>query len=237
MRDVRGFSVLLIHTILIGIHDIRSSVGATPKYQSTVHDTLFVFAGKGNFWSIHPACEDDFAKGDYRRRHARRRARRNALSSQQHSGFPGFAPLRHPGSVAHSHYMPYSFGSYLPSYPQSGGFVPMAYTPNVTVSTPGTGYVHQQHMSIAETGLTGSDGNLNSSGSSSGIGSPPQARSPESPFGLHAGYGVPCGAFGSSSPFERPACSTNNSRSSQPDTYMSEASLKDALVGLSALSH
>ena len=31
--------------------------------------------GKGNYWSIHPSCVDDFSKGDYRRRQARRRAR------------------------------------------------------------------------------------------------------------------------------------------------------------------
>ncbi|XP_041347225.1 forkhead box protein L2-like [Gigantopelta aegis] len=34
--------------------------------------------GKGSYWSIHPACEDDFVKGDFRRRHARRRARKSA---------------------------------------------------------------------------------------------------------------------------------------------------------------
>ena len=28
----------------------------------------------GNYWAIHPACVDSFARGDYRRRHARRRA-------------------------------------------------------------------------------------------------------------------------------------------------------------------
>ena len=33
--------------------------------------------GKGNFWAIHPACEQDFARGDFRRRQARRRARRS----------------------------------------------------------------------------------------------------------------------------------------------------------------
>ncbi|KAL4231359.1 hypothetical protein ACF0H5_008938 [Mactra antiquata] len=32
--------------------------------------------GKGNLWAIHPACVEDFEKGDYRRRQARRRARR-----------------------------------------------------------------------------------------------------------------------------------------------------------------
>ncbi|KAH3787763.1 fork head domain transcription factor slp1-like [Dreissena polymorpha] len=34
-------------------------------------------SGKGNYWAIHPNCYDDFKKGDYRRRQARRRARRN----------------------------------------------------------------------------------------------------------------------------------------------------------------
>ena len=36
--------------------------------------------GKGNYWALHPACIDDFSKGDYRRRHARRRARGAAFS-------------------------------------------------------------------------------------------------------------------------------------------------------------
>ena len=33
--------------------------------------------GKGNYWSIHPACVEDFGKGDFRRRQARRRARKS----------------------------------------------------------------------------------------------------------------------------------------------------------------
>ncbi|XP_033926520.1 forkhead box protein L2-like [Melopsittacus undulatus] len=32
--------------------------------------------GKGHFWAIHPANLEDFAKGDYQRRRARRRVRR-----------------------------------------------------------------------------------------------------------------------------------------------------------------
>jgi hypothetical protein len=32
--------------------------------------------GKGHYWSVHPACLEDFNKGDFRRRQARRRARR-----------------------------------------------------------------------------------------------------------------------------------------------------------------
>ncbi|OWF46946.1 forkhead box protein E4-like [Mizuhopecten yessoensis] len=33
--------------------------------------------GKGNYWSIHPACIEDFSRGDFRRRQARRRARKS----------------------------------------------------------------------------------------------------------------------------------------------------------------
>ncbi|CAH1791640.1 unnamed protein product [Owenia fusiformis] len=42
-------------------------------------------SGKGNYWSIHPACIEDFSKGDYRRRNARRRAKRGSrgLQAQQ----------------------------------------------------------------------------------------------------------------------------------------------------------
>ncbi|XP_060073646.1 forkhead box protein I3-like [Ylistrum balloti] len=33
--------------------------------------------GKGNYWSIHPACIEDFSHGDFRRRQARRRAKKS----------------------------------------------------------------------------------------------------------------------------------------------------------------
>ncbi|KAJ6654456.1 hypothetical protein lerEdw1_006877 [Lerista edwardsae] len=36
--------------------------------------------GKGHFWAIHPANLDDFSKGDYHRRRARRRIRRMAIN-------------------------------------------------------------------------------------------------------------------------------------------------------------
>ncbi|CAH1791638.1 unnamed protein product [Owenia fusiformis] len=39
-------------------------------------------SGKGNYWSIHPACIEDFSKGDYRKRNARRRAKRGSRSLQ-----------------------------------------------------------------------------------------------------------------------------------------------------------
>ncbi|XP_060642152.1 forkhead box protein D1-like [Anolis sagrei] len=36
--------------------------------------------GKGHFWAIHPANLEDFSKGDYHRRRARRRIRRMAVN-------------------------------------------------------------------------------------------------------------------------------------------------------------
>ncbi|CAG2214460.1 Forkhead box protein I1,Forkhead box protein L1 [Mytilus edulis] len=38
-------------------------------------------SGKGNYWSIHPSCMEEFAIGDFRRRQARRRARTNSVKS------------------------------------------------------------------------------------------------------------------------------------------------------------
>ena len=57
--------------------------------------------GKGNFWSVHYACLDDFRQGDYRRRQARRRATASTSSpfiaaADQHD-MPG--PLRLTGSL------------------------------------------------------------------------------------------------------------------------------------------
>jgi len=46
----------------------------------------------GNYWAIHPACVDSFARGDYRRRHARRRAVASKTGST--------APSAHSGSLA-----------------------------------------------------------------------------------------------------------------------------------------
>ncbi|XP_063435575.1 forkhead box protein I3-like [Mytilus trossulus] len=36
---------------------------------------------KGNYWSIHQDCIEEFAKGDYRRRNARRRARKSSVKT------------------------------------------------------------------------------------------------------------------------------------------------------------
>ncbi|CAC5419388.1 Forkhead box protein L1 [Mytilus coruscus] len=43
--------------------------------------------GKGNYWSIHLTCLEDFAKGDFRRRKARRRARKNSVKTVNDSAY------------------------------------------------------------------------------------------------------------------------------------------------------
>ncbi|CAC5419383.1 Forkhead box protein L1 [Mytilus coruscus] len=37
--------------------------------------------GKGNYWSIHLACIEDFAKGDFRRRNAKQRTRKSSVKN------------------------------------------------------------------------------------------------------------------------------------------------------------
>ena len=56
--------------------------------------------GKGNYWSVHPACVADFSQGNYCRRHARQRARRASRLSQTATarptrcrGDPGYVPM------------------------------------------------------------------------------------------------------------------------------------------------
>ncbi|KAK2151118.1 hypothetical protein LSH36_375g04026 [Paralvinella palmiformis] len=66
--------------------------------------------GKGNYWSIHPACLEDFTRGDYRRRHARRRSRGVAFTDLQvppapfpyyRYRYPGMTPSPLGGAQAH----------------------------------------------------------------------------------------------------------------------------------------
>ena len=71
--------------------------------------------GKGNFWSVHPACISDFSRGDFRRRQARQRAKRGSFHqtateplSQQHE--------THSGSPVE----PHLYGS-----PSMSGYTPM----------------------------------------------------------------------------------------------------------------
>ncbi|XP_064619633.1 fork head domain-containing protein FD5-like [Lineus longissimus] len=89
--------------------------------------------GKGNFWAIHPACVEDFARGDFRRRQARRRARQcnNRVDDGRLSGMTGnvkyscYVPVDSHTSFAGYH--PYSTPSYAqqPPYPVTSQMTPM----------------------------------------------------------------------------------------------------------------
>ncbi|XP_063435573.1 forkhead box protein I3-like [Mytilus trossulus] len=41
--------------------------------------------GKSNYWSIHVSCMEEFAKGDFRRRNAKRRARKSSIKTADSS--------------------------------------------------------------------------------------------------------------------------------------------------------
>lgn len=63
--------------------------------------------GKGNYWAIHPANIDDFAKGDFRRRRARRRVRKCDEDLQRLcSDTPEMEMRDIPSSVAQDGYVP-----------------------------------------------------------------------------------------------------------------------------------
>lgn len=51
------------------------------RYNLSINECFFKTgkndAGKGNLWAIHPACLADFERGDFRRRQARRQAKRH----------------------------------------------------------------------------------------------------------------------------------------------------------------
>lgn len=103
--------------------------------------------GKGNFWSIHPACVEDFKKGDFRRRQARRRAKgfqQKDLQSQQNS-----MPYTNPYSMdAKSHYVYSEYTQISPgaacastryTYVNGSNAMP-AYQPNPMLTQYYTGY-------------------------------------------------------------------------------------------------
>ncbi|CAH1772308.1 unnamed protein product [Owenia fusiformis] len=53
--------------------------------------------GKGNYWSIHPECIEDFSKGDYSRRSIRHRTKRGEKGLKSHqSKSPSFSHQYHP---------------------------------------------------------------------------------------------------------------------------------------------
>ena len=57
--------------------------------------------GKGHYWAIHPACIEDFKRGDYRRRKAQRKVRRHMglAVDDEDSPSPPPPPFAPPGTI------------------------------------------------------------------------------------------------------------------------------------------
>ncbi|XP_038047620.1 forkhead box protein B1-like [Patiria miniata] len=82
--------------------------------------------GRGNFWAVHPANVEDFSRGDFHRRRARRRVR---ASDMMLHGYSVYHPYAAPSTPAHAYPVP------VAATPL--GFVPMTVTtlPPYPVST------------------------------------------------------------------------------------------------------
>ncbi|CAC5380823.1 Forkhead box protein L1 [Mytilus coruscus] len=92
--------------------------------------------GRGNYWSIHPTCMEDFTKGDFGRRQAKRRARTHSVKSVNGSSYEN--DFR------------YNFG-YVPMTSSQIGFNSMKGTPiHTTFHNP----LHIFQSPVSEFGMT-----------------------------------------------------------------------------------
>ncbi|XP_071809481.1 uncharacterized protein [Asterias amurensis] len=73
--------------------------------------------GRGNFWAIHPANVDDFSRGDFHRRRARRRVRASDIMAHGYSIYHPYSTPSYP--VAPLGFVPMTVTT-LPSYPHPG---------------------------------------------------------------------------------------------------------------------
>ena len=123
-------------------------------------------SGKGNYWSIHSACVDDFFKGDFRRRHARRRARKSIVSdvsgfNTSASGYSynkGYVPMTPTtissslGSPTYSSPMLYSnslYPSFYPTFDQTlYAPTPVTQTPYISAHSNGQNYIRDFFKSL-----------------------------------------------------------------------------------------
>ncbi|KAK6188997.1 hypothetical protein SNE40_005057 [Patella caerulea] len=107
--------------------------------------------GKGNYWSIHPACIEDFSRGDFRRRQARRRARKSTMPEMNVSELPmsyrcnlGYVPMT-------TSALPYSNANpamYYPSTPFTSNPMPTGLSYSPMVGPPAASpYVHPSNSS------------------------------------------------------------------------------------------
>lgn len=107
------------------IHFFNYCCGVT--YLITDMFFSFSFPGKGNYWAIHPNCLEDFKKGDFRRRQARRRARRNLKNTERLSNKSQTSPPNVSAYVP----MTSSFAGYQP-YPHVSGLMAQRFNQQTT---------------------------------------------------------------------------------------------------------
>lgn len=65
--------------------------------------------GKGHYWAIHPACSDDFKKGDYRRRKAQRKVRRHMGLAVDEEDSPSPPPPPMQQQMPHNPMLPHGW--------------------------------------------------------------------------------------------------------------------------------
>ncbi|XP_064619581.1 forkhead box protein E1-like [Lineus longissimus] len=129
--------------------------------------------GKGNYWGIHPTCVEEFAKGDYSRRQARKRVRRgmkamiSTLPVDKKETLP-YVPMG-TSHVARKNYHPYA--TPYSSYRNTMQYTSNQQTPNYimprnasTNVSPANSLSPTSYSSLSPTGLnTSSPTGFNSS--------------------------------------------------------------------------
>jgi hypothetical protein len=121
------------------------------EYWHSIQIHFFSFIGKGNYWTIHPACIDDFANGDFRRRQARRRARKCLKDTNQHYVTSahryniGYVPM----TASHIAFHPYNNASGGSSmyYPQPHVYPQLAQAHQQSTSASAFSYASQPQTS------------------------------------------------------------------------------------------
>ena len=68
--------------------------------------------GKGHYWAVHPACQEDFQKGDFSRRKAQRKVRRHMAANND--GDDDLSPPGSPSDIGAHHHGVHGLMDYEP---------------------------------------------------------------------------------------------------------------------------
>ena len=108
--------------------------------------------GRGFLWAIHPLCLNDFRRGDFNRRQARKRVQQLSRKMKRHSDKPSsvspgehYTPVPMPPGVDQSYYTPMTSTPYRESHTHQ------MHTINYGQQLPATSAVHRfKHISLEE---------------------------------------------------------------------------------------